>query len=96
MIGLQTAEINSYTFGCRVASCCFKHLCLRPHRKHILCFFLSEVTSVVEHVRGAGQGPGLASRLRNRRPRKGVLQALGSSLQRPLSLDEAAAFPPLA
>jgi len=31
--------------------------------------------------------------LRNLRPRKGVLRALGSSLQRPLSLDEAAAFP---
>ena len=30
---------------------------------------------------------------RNLRPRKGVLRALGSSLQRPLSLDEAAAFP---
>eukprot|EP00434_Breviolum_minutum_P017525 symbB.v1.2.015467.t1/scaffold1158.1/size134810/4 len=29
----------------------------------------------------------------NLRPRKGVLRALGSSLQRPLSLDEAAAFP---
>ncbi|CAK8987947.1 Eukaryotic elongation factor 2 kinase (eEF-2 kinase) (eEF-2K) (Calcium/calmodulin-dependent eukaryotic elongation factor 2 kinase) [Durusdinium trenchii] len=52
--------------------------------------FHLQTSAELGHVQGALS---LACLHLNRRPRKGVLQALGSSLQRPLSLDEAAAFP---
>eukprot|EP00435_Cladocopium_sp_Y103_P058622 s373_g20.t1 len=52
--------------------------------------FHLQVSADLGNVQGA---LALACLHLNLRPRKGVLKALGSSLQRPLSLDEAAAFP---